>query len=595
MFTTRPEIIGSFGVVASTHWIGTAVGMGVLERGGNAFDAAVATGFALQVAEPHLNGPGGDLPAVFYAKRDAKVQVLNAQGPAPAAATLEHFRNLGLTTIPGSGLLPAVIPGSFDGWMRLLGDYGTVTLRAALEAAIGYAETGCPVVPRMTETIAKVSGLFETEWTSSGAVYLPGGAPPAPGSLFPNKPLAATYRRILEEAEAKSGDRDGQIQAARDIWYGGWVAAAMDRFCREERFLDPSGERHGGLLTGDDMAGWQASYEAPATLDYGRYRVCKGGFWSQGPVLLQQLALLQEMGLAEMPADGPDFVHAVTETAKLAFADREAWYGDPAFVDVPAETLLSAAYNDERRRLIGETASLDLRPGSPDGRQPDVSAALAADGDPGPLAHLMGIGEPTVQSNGDSKGDTVHIDIIDSEGNMISATPSGGWLQSSPVIPELGFCLGNRAQMFWLDEGSASCLAPGKLPRTTLSPNLALRDGEPYLAFGTPGGDQQDQWSLLLFLHHAEQGMNLQEAIDCPAFHSNHFPSSFWPRGRVPGQVVLESRFPEATVEELRRRGHEVVVGEPWSEGRLSATSKEGRTLKAAANPRGMQGYAAGR
>lgn len=594
-FTTRPEILGTFGVVATTHWIGTAVGMAVLERGGNAFDAAVATGFTLQIVEPHLNGPAGDFTAIFSASGSSQPQVLCAQGPMPAAATIERIRGLGLDAVPGSGLLPAVVPGSFDGWLVLLRDHGTLRLRDALEDAIGYAENGYPVVEKITGTISKVANLFSTEWTTSADLWLSNGKPPQPGTIHTNKKLAATYRRILAEAEAASSDREEQIEAARAIWSRGWVADAIDTFFRTQSVLDPSGEHHGGLLTGADMADWQASYEPPAAIDYGGYTVCKCGFWNQGPSMLQQLTILDGMGVADMPADGPDFIHTVTEVTKLAFADREAWYGDPDFVDVPGETLLSSAYAAERRQLIAQEASMDLRPGSPDGRNPDISAAMAATGDAGPLAEFMGIGEPTVQQNGVSRGDTVHLDIIDRHGNMISVTPSGGWLQSSPAIPGLGFCLGNRGQMTWLDETSNSSLAPGKRPRTTLSPSLALRDGEPFMVFGTPGGDQQDQWSTLLFLHHAEHGMNLQEAIDAPAFHTEHFPSSFWPRGRQPGRLVVESRFPEETIEALRKRGHDVSVGDPWSEGRLTGALKDGNLLKAAANPRGMQGYAAGR
>lgn len=596
MFTTRPEIRGTFGVVTSTHWIASAVGMAALERGGNAFDAAVACGFTLQVVEPHLNGPGGDLPAVFYSKREDRVRVLCGQGPAPAAATIEAFRDLDLDLIPGSGFLAAVVPGAFDGWLTLLRDYGTQSLRDVLTPAIGYARNGYPVISRITATVETVRDLFQDEWPTSAAVYLKGGVAPQPGTLFANPAMAATYERILSEAEAGGGSREAVIDRARAIWSKGWVAAAIDRFVHGDPLMDVSGRRHRGMLTAQDMAEWQCHYEEPTTYDYGRYRVCKGGPWSQGPAMLQALAILDGLGVKDMDPTGPDFVHVVTEAIKLAFADREAFYGDPDFVDVPMQTLLSSAYNAERRKLIGDRASMDLRPGTVAGYDRSIDAALGVDAAVDPRAlERMGVGEPTVSKSGVSSGDTVHMDIIDCHGNMFSATPSGGWLQSSPIIPDLGFCLGNRAQMFWLDERSPSALAPKKRPRTTLSPGFALRDGEPYLAFGTPGGDQQDQWSLLLFLHHVDHGMNLQEAIDCPAFHSEHFPSSFWPRGRKPGRVVLEGQFPSATTEALAARGHDVVVGEDWSEGRLTAAAKDGTMLKAAANPRGMQGYAIGR
>jgi gamma-glutamyltranspeptidase/glutathione hydrolase len=258
------------------------------------------------------------------------------------------------------------------------------------------------------------------------------------------------------------------------------------------------------------------------------------------------------------------------------------------------ETLLSDAYNDARRRLVDNAASLDLRPGSIEGFGSVIASRRVADGRAGHIG-ATGVGEPTVGRIGEMRGDTVHFDIVDRAGNMISATPSGGWLQSSPTIPELGFCLGTRAQMFWLEEDHPASLAPGKRPRTTLSPTLALRDGEPYLVWGTPGGDQQDQWIPQFFLRHVHAKLNLQEAIDAPAWHSEHFPISFWPRTARPGVLVVEERVPVATRRELERRGHIVEVGPAWSEGRLTAAARDGWKRRAAANPRGMQGYAAGR
>jgi gamma-glutamyltranspeptidase/glutathione hydrolase len=522
-FTTRPEIEGTFGVVTSTHWIGTAVGMAVLERGGNAFDAAVATAFTLQVVEPHLNGPGGDLPVIVHDVKRGRTEVICGQGTAPAGATIAHYRGLGLDIVPGTGLLAACVPGMFDAWMLLLRDYGSMRLADMLTPAIGYAENGYPLLERASATIGMVEQLFREHWTTSAEVYLPGGTVPEPGSLFTNKTLAATYARVLKEAESAGRDRVAQIERARKVWSQGFVAEAIDRFCRSQEVMDVSGRRNRGVLTGHDLARWQAHVEAPLTYDYRNYTVCKAGPWSQGPVLLQQLALLKGYDLDGLDPVGPDFIHLLVEASKLAYADRETFYGDPDFVDVPMPTLLSDAYNAARRTLIGDKASLELRPGSVEGFGAVVQLRRGEGERVG--VGSFGAGEPTVGRMGEVRGDTVHFDIIDQAGNMVSATPSGGWLQSSPVIPELGFCLGTRAQMFWLQEGHPAALAPGKRPRTTLSPTMALRDGEPYLAWGSPGGDQQDQWTAQMFLRHVHCGHNLQEAIDAPAWHSEHFPS----------------------------------------------------------------------
>jgi gamma-glutamyltranspeptidase/glutathione hydrolase len=591
-FTTRPEIDGTFGVVTSTHWIATAVGMATLEKGGNAFDAAVATAFTLQVVEPHLNGPGGDVPIIIFDAKRGRTEVICGQGPAPAAATIAHYRGLGLDMIPGTGLLATCIPGMFDAWMLLLRDYGTLTLADVLSPAIGYAKNGHPLVERANATIAIVETLFREHWPSSAEIYLPGGKVPPTGTLFTNKTLAATYARVLKDAQSAGGDRKVQIERARKIWSQGFVAEAIDRFCRTQAVMDTSGTPHRGVLTGDDMARWHATIGEPLSYDYGRYSVCKAP-WSQGPVMLQQLALLKHFDLERIDMVGPDFIHLQVECSKLAFADREKFYGDPDFVEVPMKSLLSDAYNDARGKLISEKASLELRPGLVEGfgavvklqREQGKHSAVGA----------MGAGEPTVGRLGEVIGDTVHFDIIDQAGNMVSSTPSGGWLQSSPVIPELGFGLGTRAQQFWLQDNHPASLAPGKRPRTTLSPTLALRDGEPYLAWGSPGGDQQDQWTTLFFLRHVHGRMNLQEAIDAPAWHSEHFPISFWPRTARPGVLVIENRVPKPTIDELKRRGHLVEVGPDWSEGRLTAASRDGGRRRAAANPRGMQGYAAGR
>ena len=555
-FTTRPELRGTFGMVASTHWLASAAGMAVLERGGNAFDAAVATGLTLQVVEPHLNGPGGEVPALLWPVSRGEPIALCGQGVAPAAATIERYRELGHELVPGTGVLAACVPGAFGGWLLLLEQFGTWRLEDVLAFAIGYAEKGFPIVAGIRAKIDQVEELLRT-WPGSAELYLPA---PEAGMLFRNPALAATYARILDES--RGGSREEEIEKARRAYYEGFVAEEIDRFVAAE----------GGLLTGDDLARWRASLEPVASLEYGGLTVCKTLPWAAGPVGLQQLALLEGFDLAELsPAE---LVHVVTECAKLAFADRDALYGD---AEVPLETLLSKAYNDERRALVGEDASGEYRPGL--GRLPSVVDATIT----------PGAGEPT-------RGDTVHLDVVDRWGNMISATPSGGWLQSSPVIPALGWPLGTRAQMFWLEEGLPSSLRPGARPRTTLCPGLALRDGQPYLAWGTPGGDQQEQWALHVFLNHVDRGMNLQEAIDAPEFHTDHLISSFYPRGFAQRSVTVEERFGEDVVADLRRRGHDVEVSGPWTLGRVTAVAREpDGLLKAGANPRGMQGYAVGR
>ena len=569
MFTTRPELRGTFGMVASTHWLASSAGMAVLERGGNAFDAAAAAGFVLQVVEPHLNGPAGEVPILLYSAERDDVVVVNGQGVAAPGATIERFRGeLGLDLVPGTGVLAACVPGAFDAWMLLVRELGTLGPAEVLEAAIGYAEGGFPVVPAIASAIRGVEDRFRDEWPGSAKLYLP---VPRPGRLFRNPALAAAYRRVVAEADAGGGTREARIDRARAAWSRGFVAEEIAAFC----------EREGGLLTGDDLAGWEARLEAPVSLDHAGHTVFKCGAWSQGPVFLQQLALLEGFDLGAMGHLSAEYVHTVVECAKLAFADRDAWYGDPDRVEVPLERLLSREYAEERRRLVADDASGELRPGL-GGTLPSLPRNSLLQGDPG-------AGEPT-------RGDTCHVDVADRHGNLVSATPSGGWLWSSPVIPALGFPLGTRAQMFWLEEGHPSSLAPRKRPRTTLSPSLAFRGGDPYLAWGTPGGDQQDQWSLTVFLGHVHFGLDLQAAIDAPAFHTNALVSSFWPRGVEPRSVEVESRFGPEVLAELRERGHDVTDAGPWALGRVSAVAREpDGVLKAGANPRGMQGYAVGR
>jgi gamma-glutamyltranspeptidase / glutathione hydrolase len=597
MALSRPAIRGTFGAVASTDWLASAAAMAMLERGGNAFDAAVAAGFALQVVEPHLNGPAGDVPILLHDAATGQVRVICGQGPMPGAATITHFRELGLSQIPGSGLLPACVPGAFGAWLRLLAEYGTLPLADVLGHAIGYAEDGYPVLPQAAKTIELFAPLFAEEWVESGRTYLLSGAPPAPGARLRNPALAATLRRILREAEAAGRDREAQIEAAHAAFYQGFVAEAIDRFCGEQ-VLDATGRRHRGLLSGQDLAQWRPSLEPTVSAEFQGYRVHKPGPWSQGPVFLQQLALLDGFDLSAMGLGSAAYLHTVIECAKLAYADREAWYGDPLHVDVPLDALLGEDYAKERQALVGRTAADRLRPGAPGGRE----AWIPRVGDPRPpppgrdWERQLSSGLPTLVKLTESRGDTCCVTVVDRDGNMVAATPSGGWLKSSPVVPGLGFPLGTRGQMAWLVEGHPNSLAPGKRPRTTLSPTVVLRDGAPCLAFGTPGGDQQDQWTLGFFLARTQFGMDIQAATETPAFHTDHVPSSFAPRQWRPRTVVMERGCADGTLAELERRGHEIELVPGLSLGKVCATGvdRDGLLL-AAASPRGEQAYAMGR
>ena len=637
-FTTRPEIRGTFGAVASTHWIASAVGFGILERGGNAFDAATATGFTLQIVEPHLNGPGGEVPIIVHPAGADRPRVLCGQGVAPRTATIARLREMGITRMPGTGLVPAVVPGAFGAWMQLLLEHGTMRLRDVLAPAIGYARDGYPLVRRAAESIHAVAPLFRTQWRHSAEVWLPGGDAPRPGARVAQPRIAETYSRILAEAEAAGADREVQIEAAARAFYQGFVAGAVDRFYRTEQ-ADGAGARHPGLLTGQDMAAWRPAWEATVSADFAGVTVHKTGPWGQGPALLQALRILDGKGAADLEPGGAPWVHAVVETLKLSLADRDAWFGDPDHVDVPLERLLSPEYAEHRAALVEDTASLDLRPGEPpdepahhrtegatDTARPRAAgpgaparqgahppgAPGAGSGRPGRhgasrRAVLMALaaaaeevgpggGEPTFADLPEVEGDTVHLDVVDRRGNLVSATPSGGWLQGSPAVPGLGFSLTTRGQMFWLDERLPSHLAPGRRPRTTLTPTVLTRDARPVAGLGSPGGDQQEQWTLGLLLRHLHQGLNLQAAIDAPLFHTAHYVSSFAPRAFTPGLVCIEERFPKAVLDDLRDRGHLLDVQPPWSLGRLCAAGfTRSGLVRAAATPRFMQAYAVGR
>jgi gamma-glutamyltranspeptidase/glutathione hydrolase len=584
-FRTRPELRGTFGMAASTHWIATATAQAVLERDGNAFDAAVAAAFVLHVVEPHLNGAGGDLVGIYATADDPTPRVMAGQGAAPAGATIEHYRALGFAEMPGTGVLAAVIPGAVPAWLRLLEAHGTWELADVLAFAIGYAWDGHPLLAAVARTLAGVRGLFEQHWPTSAAHWMPGGRMPEAGDVVTNEPYAQTLERLVA-AGAGAATREGRISAAAAAWSSGFVADAIGRFAAVPHHQPGIDREAPGVLTAADLAGHAAWDEDAVTLEFRGTTIAKSAVWGQGPVLLQTLAMLDTFDDAQVDPSTALGIHTITEALKLALADRDAWYGDGAVPPELLAALLSPEYARERAALIGESASREFRPGRPTGREPWVPPLLQAGSAPG----AAGSGEPT-------RGDTCHLDVIDRHGNIVSVTPSGGWLQSSPTIPELGFCLGTRLQMTWLDAASPSALTPGRRPRTTLSPTLLLRDGIPVETLGTPGGDQQDQWQLLYLLRRLVGGYQPQQAIDAPMFHTASRVASFEPRVWSPGELVIEARVGAAVLDELAARGHRLTVDGDWTLGRLSMAGRDPATgvLFAAANPRGAQGYASGR
>lgn len=614
-FTTRPTLRGTFGAVSSTHYLATASAQAVLERGGNAFDAAVAGGFVLHVVEPHLNGPGGDLVGIFStAEAPGSPRVLAGQGPAPQGATIGHYRSEGLELVPGSGALAAAVPAAVDAWLLLLRDHGTWELPSVLEYAIGYAENGHPLVPQAAKTIDAMADTFREHWPSSAEQWLVNGHAPEPYSLVRNPEYAAVLRRLADtaanatnatNATAAAGE-DGRVQgieAARREWNSGFVAQTIVDFQATPHFHS-DGAAHAGVLTLDDFADTGARYEEPQTLNFHGYTIAKSGPFGQGPVMLQTLKILEQFPSEHIDPATAYGVHTILEAMKLAFADRDAYYGDNA--TTPLDTLLSDDYATQRAALITESASEEFRPGTLPGTLTEHGPAFTPPLRTEYTAPENGShGEPTVEKpthntskpSGRTRGDTCHIDVTDRHGNIIAVTPSGGWLQSNPSIPNLGFPLGTRLQMTWLEPGGNSSLEPGKRPRTTLTPTIVLKGGHPVMALGSPGGDQQDQWQIVFLIRTLVFGMSPQAAIDAPTFHSTAVVSSFWPRTWEPRGAVVEDRLGDELINDLETRGHTVHRAGDWALGRLCVVGvdRDRREIFAAANPRGMQGYAIAR
>ena len=595
-FTTRPVIMGTRGVVASGHYLATAAGFRIMEQGGNAIDAAAAMCFCLNLLEPHSNGIGGEVPTLIYSAREGRTVAISGMGWSPKDLTIDWCRDNAIDLIPGDGYLPACVPAPVDTWAVAVARYGNLSFSEILEPAIRLAEDGFPVYEGLRDSLAASFDRFNERYPTTAEVYYPGGRVPEIGEVWRNPGFAETLKTMsAAEREARGRGRSAGIEAARDAFYKGPIAERIVEFIAANPVEDASGSAHVGLLSYDDLAGWRASVEEPVTYAYKGLDVHKCPPWTQGPVFLQQLAILDGLDLRAMGHNSADYLHVCVEAAKLAFADREAYYGDPLFDHVPFDVLLSRGYNEGRRGLIGDRASFEMRPGDAGDGVPAYAAVDVAEDN----RRALGVPAKEVQDLGlghAHMGDTTHLDAVDIEGNMVAATPSGGWIGTSPVIRGLGFPVGTRAQMFYLNPERPNALAGRKRPRATLTPSLVTRNGEPCMVFGTPGGDTQDQITLQLFLNYVEFGMNLQEAVDAPAVFSRHFPSSFYPREAYPGRLTAEARIPGEVVSEMERRGHVVDRAEAWTPGKPMAISidRERGVISGAVAPKGNIGYALG-
>jgi gamma-glutamyltranspeptidase/glutathione hydrolase len=577
MTTWYPLVMGREAMVATEHYLSAAAGARIFAKGGNAIDAAIAATLVEGVVNPHMHTIGGEAPMLIYLANARRVVAINGNMTAPGRATIDHYRGLGLKLMPAEGLLAAGVPAAFDALAIALREFGTMQFGEVVAPALALCEDGFPMHHGLAgdgETPQDLSGLigtasirvnakkFREKWPTSAAVYMPGGELPATADIIRNPALAKFFHRLADaEAGARNRGREAAIDAARDRFYRGDIARDIVKWS----------DANGGLLAEEDLATFTTKIEAPVSADYRGVTVHKCQPWSQGPVFLQQLRLLEGFNLAAMGHNSADYIHHLVEAAKLAFADREQYYGDPVFTRVPMQGLLSQQYSELRRSLIDPRhASMEQRPGDP-----IAMRALLHNG--GAEARSWGPG-------------TIHVTAADGSGNMIAITASGGWIPSSPVIDTLGFPLGSRMQTFFLDEHHANSLRPGKRPRTTLTPSLATRNGDPFLSFGTPGGDQQDQWTLQFFLNLIEFGMSVQEAIEAPRFSTAHFPSTFYPHNAHPGLLRVEDRIPESVREDLSARGHKVEVRPPFCEGHVLGIKFDParRLLQGGADPRGQ-------
>ncbi len=565
--TMRPEIVGQHGIVAGGRHYSVHAGVRILEQGGNAIDAGVATVFAASVVEISHFGFGGEAPTMIYDSKTRQVYVINGQGPAPKAATPDLYKLKG--KVDANGPLGATLPAVMDAMAIALERFGTMRLEQVMAPAIELAD-GFPMYAFLREFL--VSNRQRTEAYKWGHLYYTNGRIPDVGEVFRQPGLARTFRTIVaaeHDAFEKAHDRSAAIHAGRDAFYKGDIARRIAEANRAE----------GGVFTYDDLASFHGSIEKPTTTTFHGYEINKAGAWNQGPVLLETLNILEGTDLKAMGPNAAEYIHTVHEAIKLAYDDRNAYLGDPAFASVPLKGLLSKPYAAERRKQIGPKAFLEHRPGDPYPFDPDVKP---------PAARYYPHSQGAKGSN--TSGDTTCVDAVDKDGNLFSATPSSGWLLGGAFIAgDTGVPLSNRMQVFDLDPVSPNVLVGGKRPRTTLTPTILLKDGRPFLAISTPGGDSQDQQILNVLLNIMVFDMDIQAAIEAPRINSNHPHSSFDNHDSVPGQLEIENRVPAKVLDDLRARGHVLRVVGPYAMSTgvvaVGVNPKTG-TLRGGADPR---------
>ena len=562
----RPTIMGTRHMVAACHYLAAEAGFRILESGGNAIDAGVAAGIALGVVQPEYVNFGGVAPIIIYSAKEDRLVTIAGLGPWPKAVTRDYFQKHHGGKIP-SGILRTVVPAAPDAWITALKRYGTMSFGEVAASAISFARDGFPIHPLMAEIIATHEAEYRA-FPSNVALYLPKGRPPHVGEVFVQKELAATIQFMAdEEAAAKKLGREVGLDAARDAFYRGDIARAIVKHQEE----------NGGLLLADDLANFRSGFEEPAATQFGDIRLFTCGPWCQGPSLLQAINLLDTAELRKLGHNSTGYLHHITEAVKLTFADRETYFGDPRVIDVPIDAMLSRDYANKRRGMIRQDKAWPEMPPAGDPRK--LAAERAAGG--APLVPERAFSAPEL--------DTSHVCCVDKHGNVFAATPSDG-SYNAPVIPELGIIPSPRGSQSWGDPDHPSGVAPGKRPRLTPSPAIAIEPGKMKMPFGTPGGDVQTQAMLQVFLNIHMFGMEVQEAVEAPRVASYSYPSSFEPHAYHPGLLHMESRIDRATGEALGRLGHTIGWWPEWTwlAGAVCTVVADQQTgvLKGGADPR---------